>query len=59
MSSPNILEPIWESYRTTVDCLKVAARSIEKSEFHLMSNTKFVGSPLCQDSCRLTVRDLC
>lgn len=46
MSSPNILEPIWESYRTTVDCLKVAARSIEKSELHLMSNTKFVGSPV-------------
>ncbi len=55
MSSPNILEPIWESYLTTVDCLKVASRSIEKNELHLMSNTKFVGSAV--DEAKVMIRD--
>ncbi len=44
MSSANILDPVWNSYLTTLDCLKIASRSIEKGEFHLMSKTKFVGS---------------
>ncbi len=46
MSSANILEPVWDSYLTTSDCLKVASRSLEKGEFHLMSKTKFVSSPV-------------
>ena len=44
MSSSNILDPIWESYLTMIDCLKVASRTIEKNEYHLMNKTKFVGS---------------
>lgn len=46
MSSANILDPIWESYLTTVDCLKVASRSIEKNQLHLMNKTRFVGSAI-------------
>jgi len=55
MSSPNILEPIWESYLTTVDCLKVASRSIERNELHLMNKTKFVGSAV--DEAKLMIHD--
>lgn len=55
MSSPNILDPIWESYLTTVDCLKVTSRSIEKNELHLMNKTKFVGSPI--DEAKVLIHD--
>ncbi len=55
MSSANILEPVWDSYLTTSDCLKVASRSIEKGEFHLMSKTKFVGSAV--DAAKRMIKD--
>jgi hypothetical protein len=55
MSSANILDPIWASYLTTVDCLKVASRSIVKGELHLMSNTKFVGSAV--DAAKVMIKD--
>ncbi len=35
MSSANILDTVWDSYLTTIDCLKVASRSIEKGELDL------------------------
>lgn len=44
MKSANVLDPVWESYLIAVDCLKVAYRSIEKNELHLMNRTRFVGS---------------
>ncbi len=44
MKSANILDPVWESYLITIDCLKVAYRGIEKNELHLMNRTRFVGS---------------
>ena len=53
MNSPNILEPIWESYRTTIDCLKVASRSIDKGELHLMNRTKFASSRI--DAAKLMI----
>jgi len=40
MSSANILDPVWDLYLTTLDCLKVASRSIEQGELHLMGKTK-------------------
>ncbi|RJP20321.1 MAG: hypothetical protein C4527_25180 [Candidatus Omnitrophota bacterium] len=46
MNSTNILEPIWESYMTTIDCLKVASRCIENKVHHLMKKTKFVTSSI-------------
>ncbi|OQY44015.1 MAG: hypothetical protein B6240_11245 [Desulfobacteraceae bacterium 4572_87] len=55
MNSANILGPIWESYLTTVDCLKVASRSIEKNELHLMNRTKFVGSAI--DDAKVMISD--
>jgi hypothetical protein len=44
MKSANVLDPIWESYRIAIDCHKIAYRSIEKDQFHLMNRTRFAGS---------------
>ncbi|MBF0234567.1 MAG: hypothetical protein HQK65_16220 [Desulfamplus sp.] len=55
MSSTNILDTIWESYLTTIDCLKVASRSIENNELHLMSKTRFVGSSI--DEAKVMIKD--
>lgn len=41
MNSTNILEPIWRSYITTIDCLKISKRILKKGETHLMSETLF------------------
>lgn len=54
MSLDNILDPIWASYLTTIDCLKVASRSVEKGELYLMSNTKFVGSAIGEAKMMIT-----
>jgi len=50
MNPTNILDPIWESYLTTIDCLKVASRSIENNELHLMDKTRFVSYNVPQNS---------
>lgn len=55
MSSINVLEPIWESYLTTIDCLKVASRGIENNELYLMKKTGFVGSAV--DEAKAMIRD--
>lgn len=55
MKSANILDPVWNSYLITIDCLKVAYRSIEKNELHLMSRTQFVGSPV--DEAKTMIKD--
>jgi hypothetical protein len=46
MSSNNILQNIWQSYQATVDCFKIAGRSINREEYHLLNRTNFVGTPL-------------
>jgi hypothetical protein len=51
----NILDTVWDSYLTTIDCLKVASRSIEKGEFHLMSKTKFVSNSV--DAAKRMIKD--
>lgn len=55
MNSANILDPIWASYLTTIDCLKVASRSIEKGELHLMSNTIFAASAI--DEAKMMIKE--
>jgi hypothetical protein len=55
MKSANVLDPVWESYQIAIDCIKVASRSIEKSELHLMNRTRFAGSSL--DEARTMIRD--
>lgn len=42
MNSANLLDEVWETYQTTKDCLKVASRSIDKSELHLLKSTNFI-----------------
>lgn len=42
MSSTNILDDIWTIYQTTKDCLKIASRSVNKGEYHLLNKTDFV-----------------
>ncbi len=44
MSSSNILDEIWQSYQTTLDCFKVTDRSITKKEYHLLNRTDFISA---------------
>lgn len=46
MRSSNILDPIWLSYKTTQDCLKVARRSLERGDSRLIEKTVFVGDSI-------------
>ena len=55
MSSANLLDPIWTSYSTTVDSLKVTLRILEKGKNHLLNNTNFLYSPV--DAAKQRVRD--
>jgi hypothetical protein len=43
MNSDKLLDEIWEAYQTTIDCLKIARRSVDKCEDHLLNRTNFVG----------------
>ena len=40
MSSP--LDPIWQAYQVTQDCLKIAQRSVAKEEIRLLDKTSFL-----------------
>lgn len=46
MSEPNIFDEIWDSYQVTLDCLKIAERSIKNSNDKdgrvLLKGTKFI-----------------
>jgi len=44
MSSNNVLDSIWFSYQTAIDCSKITLKSIDTGEFHLMDKTKFLGT---------------
>lgn len=55
MTSLNILDPIWDAYLTTLDCLKVASRSVEKGDLYLISKTNFVSSAV--DSAKLKIKE--
>lgn len=44
MSSENPLDRIWESYKITSDCLKIAQRSVSKNEKSLLKGTVFLNS---------------
>ncbi len=55
MKREKVLKPVWESYLTTIDCLKVSLRSIEKNEHYLLSKTKFIGSSI--DAAKQMIND--
>lgn len=38
------LDGIWQAYKTTSDCLKIARRSIAKNDPRLLANTNFIGA---------------
>ncbi|MEW6378465.1 MAG: hypothetical protein AB1611_02525 [bacterium] len=45
MQSDNPLEPIWQAYQVTRDCLKVAQRAINKQQPSFLGGTQCVGIP--------------
>lgn len=45
MSSNNILHNIWQSYQATVDCFKIAGRSVNREKYQLLNRTNFIGTP--------------
>jgi hypothetical protein len=45
MSSNDILYDIWQSYLASIDCFKIAVRSVNREEYHLLSNTDFLTTP--------------
>jgi hypothetical protein len=53
MRAVNILDQVWESYLVTIDCLKVASRSIEKNQLDLVNKTRFVGSAIDEAKTRI------
>ena len=44
MRADNQLEQIWQTYRTIMDCLKIAKKTIKKGELQLLTETRFAGS---------------
>lgn len=44
MESDNPLDPIWKVYEVTKDCLKVAQRTVNRSDECLLRETEFIGN---------------
>lgn len=45
MSASNTIDEIWRSYQITLDCLKIANRSIVNNDIGSLEKTGFIGSP--------------
>lgn len=44
MNCQNLLDPVWTSYETTLDCLKIADRSVKQGAERFLKGTRFIGS---------------
>ena len=44
MKTDNQLDQIWQTYRTTMDCLKIAGKTIKSGKLQLLTETRFAGS---------------
>lgn len=44
MNNSNPLDPIWNTYQITRDCLKVAQRSVSNEKTDLLNRTQFIGA---------------
>lgn len=44
MRADNQLEQIWQTYSITIDCLKIAKKTVESDELQLLTETHFAGS---------------
>ena len=44
MNNQKLLDPVWTSYQTTIDCLKIADRGVTLGELRLLANTRFIRS---------------
>jgi hypothetical protein len=44
MNNQKLLDPVWTSYQTTMDCLKIADRGVTLGELRLLANTRFIRS---------------
>ncbi len=42
MSASDDIEAIWRIYQTTLDCFKVASRSISRNDLRLLNKTEFI-----------------
>jgi len=46
MNCQNLLDPVWTSYETTLDCLKIADRSVKQGAERLLKGTRFIEGSL-------------
>lgn len=46
MSGTEALDEVWQSYQTTVDCLKVTMRGISRGAVDVLEKTSFLNSPV-------------
>ena len=44
MEFDNPLDPIWQAFEVTRDCLKVAQRTVNRSDTYLLKATQFIGN---------------
>ncbi|TYT74474.1 hypothetical protein FIM25_09990 [Desulfobotulus mexicanus] len=42
--SNNVLDNIWQSYQATIDCFKIAGRSVKREEYQFLAKTNFIGT---------------
>jgi hypothetical protein len=50
MKADSQLEQIWQTYRTTMDCLKVARETIKSGELQLLTETRFAGRAVTEST---------
>ncbi|MGZ8245612.1 hypothetical protein [Methylomagnum sp.] len=43
MSGHSSIDEIWQSYQVSLDCLKIATRSIDRNQAELLKKTNFLG----------------
>ncbi|MDI6792367.1 MAG: hypothetical protein QME81_05795 [bacterium] len=44
MNSTNPLDPIWQAYQVTRDCLKIAQKMVKKENYELLNRTQFINA---------------
>lgn len=54
MSALKQLADAWDSYQTTLECLKVVARGIKREDMGILGRSNFVGTPVDEAAGRIS-----
>jgi len=54
MTALNAINEVWNSYQTTIECLKVVARVVKRKDISVLDKTNFIGAPVEEAASRIS-----